>query len=407
MGEKSNETSWAVPSSVKPTSAILFPPSRVFTYANSKSIMWSLHEHTPPTKRSCSVLGQFQPHIADKSILPRSVVWRHNTLRLLDQNSLHFPYKLQYIEPTTPEAVAGAIREMKVRGAPAISLAGGYGLILAGMKSQTQSPREFYDELKQVGAALKRTRPTAVNLTNVINRILTRIHPEMNIKRQKEQILEEIQKIHAEEEETYRALSRRGAELIPEHARVLTHCNTGALATGTSYGTALGIIQFAYQQGKIDHAYVTETRPRLQGLKITAWELQQLHIPTTVLVEGAVGYLLAKEKIACILVGADRVLTNEQPPYFVLNKVGTLPLAILANYYKIPLIVASPHSTFDHQKKLNQIEIEFRESGEITHIQGVQIAPYNTNALNPAFDITPPVLITAIVTEKEIIYPNE
>ena len=355
---------------------------------------------------SWSLLGQFKPRMGDRSVLPRSVVWIHNTLRLFDQNSLHFPYKLRYIEATTPEAVADAIRDMNVRGAPAIALAGGYSLALAAMRSRTKSSVEFYAEMKRVGAALKRTRPTAVNLANVLDRIFTVLDLEMEVEQHKKRILEEIKRIHAEEEETYKALSQRGSKLIPEHANVLTHCNTGALATGTSYGTALGIIQFAHREGKIDHVYVTETRPRLQGLKITAWELQQLHIPSTVIVEGAAGYLLAKEEIACILVGADRVLTSENPPYFVLNKVGTLPLAILAKYYNVPLVVASPLSSFDPQKKLNQIKIELREMWEITHFQGHQIAPDNTHALNPAFDITPPDLISAIVTENEIIYPN-
>ncbi len=345
------------------------------------------------------------PRIRDDSRLPRSVVWLHNTLRLLDQNSLQFPYNLQYIEATTPEAVITAIKEMSVRGAPAISLAGGYGLAIAAIKSKSKFSQEFFIEMTRVGTTFKSTRPTAVNLVNVIDRILTGLNPEMDIDQQKEYIIEEIKRIHAEEEATYRDLSRRGAELLTDHIKVLTHCNTGALATGTAYGTAIGIIQKAHQQSKIQHVYATETRPRLQGLKITAWELQQLQIPTTVIVEGAVGYVLANKEIDCILVGADRVLINEQPPYFVLNKVGTLPLAILAKYYKIPLIVAAPHSTFDHQKKLKHIEIELRNKREITHFQGFQIAPDNINTLNPAFDITPPDLITAIVTEKEIIYP--
>ena len=195
-----------------------------------------------------------------------------------------------------------------------------------------------------------------------------------------------MKKIHTEEENTYRLLSERGSEFISESVRVITHCNTGALATGTSYGTALGIIQIAHQEGKLEHVYVTETRPRFQGLKITSWELQQLQIPFTVLVDSAIGYLMTQKKIDCVLVGADRILLNEDPSYYVLNKIGTLPLAILAKYFDIPFIVAAPYSTFDHQMKLNQITIELRESQELTEIQGYPIAPDNINILNPAFD---------------------
>jgi len=338
--------------------------------------------------------------------LPRSVLWSNRTLKLLDQASLQFPYHLRYIEATTPETVTLAIREMNVRGAPAIGLAGGYALALAALRSSTASSVVFSAEMNQIGEILKGTRPTAVNLVNVINQILRVLDPLQEVAQQKERIIEEITKIHHEEEETYRMLSQRGAELLSEHARVLTHCNTGALATGTSYGTALGIIQVAHQAGKIDHVYATETRPRFQGLKITAWELQQLQIPFTLLVEGAVGYLLSKEQLTAILVGADRVLTQEDPPYVVLNKIGTLSLAILAHYYKVPFIVAAPCSSFDRKKLLNQVKIELRDPQEITHFQDHPIAPSHTPALNPAFDITPPSLITAIVTEKEIIYPN-
>ncbi|MFQ6123170.1 MAG: S-methyl-5-thioribose-1-phosphate isomerase [Candidatus Heimdallarchaeota archaeon] len=351
-------------------------------------------------------MKEITPQIRDDPCLPRSVVWLDNLLRLLDQNSVQFPYNLQYIEATTSEAVIAAIKEMNVRGAPAISLAGGYGLALAAIKSKSKSSQEFYSEMIRAGSTLKSTRPTAVNLANVIDRILKSLNPKLDIEQQKEYIVKEIKRIHAEEEATYRNLSQRGVELLTDHAQVLTHCNTGALATGTTYGTAIGIIQLGHQQGKIRHVYATETRPRLQGLKITAWELQQLKIPTTIIVEGAVGYVLAKKEIDCILVGADRVLINEQPPYFVLNKIGTLPLAIMAKYYNIPLIVASPYSTFDYQNKLKEIKIELRDKREITHFEGHQIAPENINALNLAFDVTPPDLITAIVTEKEIIYPT-
>jgi methylthioribose-1-phosphate isomerase len=260
--------------------------------------------------------------------------------------------------------------------------------------------------MKQIVTNLQNARPTAVNLVNVTNRIISVLDPTMEVSHQKNCILNEMIKIHEEEETTYRLLSERGSDIIPERATILTHCNTGALATGTSFGTAIGIIQVSYQNDKIKRVYITETRPRLQGLRITAWELQQLQIPFTVIVDNAVGYLLATKKITCILIGADRVLTNESPPYYILNKIGTLSLAILAKYYNIPLIVASPHSSFDNKKTLNQIKIETRASKEITHIQNHQIAPNNINTLNPAFDITPPDLITAIVTEKEIIYPN-
>ncbi len=338
--------------------------------------------------------------------LPRSVEWTNNSLRLLDQNSLFYPYNLCFIELTTLNSVIDAIQTMSVRGAPAIGLVGGYGLVLAAMHCQIQSSIEFYNTMKQVVVNLQNTRPTAVNLANVTNRIISVLDPTMDVLHQKNSILKEMIKINAEEETTYRLLSERGTNIIPEQATILTHCNTGALATGTSFGTAIGIIQNSYLNNKIKHVYITETRPRLQGLRITAWELQQLQIPFTVLVDNAVGYLLATKKISCILIGADRILTNESPPYFVLNKIGTLSLAILAKYYKIPLIVASPHSTFDNKKTLSQIKIENRASNEITHIQNLQIAPNNINTLNPAFDITPPDLITAIVTEKEIIYPN-
>ncbi len=338
--------------------------------------------------------------------LPRSVEWTKNSLRLLDQNSLFYPYNLRFIELTTPNSVIDAIRTMSVRGAPAIGLVGGYGLVLAAMRCQIQSSTEFYNTMQQIVTNLQNARPTAVNLVNVTNRIISILDPTMEVSHQKNCILKEMIKIHAEEETTYRLLSERGSDIIPEQATILTHCNTGALATGTSFGTALGIIQISYLNDKIKHVYVTETRPILQGLRITAWEFQQLQNPCTVLVDNAVGYLLATKKISCILIGADRILTNESPSYFVLNKIGTLSIAILAKYYKIPLIVASPYSSFDYKNTLSQIIIETRASNEITHIQNHQISPNNINTLNPAFDITPPDLITAIVTEKKIIYPN-
>jgi methylthioribose-1-phosphate isomerase len=276
--------------------------------------------------------------------------------------------------------VADAIRQMVVRGAPAIGIAAAYGMALAALQAQN---------LQAARNELAASRPTAVNLFWALDRIDRIEGPDF------ERILAEAQAIEREDLAMNLAIGRNGAELIPQGANVLTICNTGALATA-GHGTALGIIRSAHEDGKAIHVWSCETRPRQQGLRLTAFELQKEHIPFHAIVDSAAAMLMAQGRVDCVVAGADRIAANGDSA----NKIGTYMLAVLANFHEIPFYIAAPSSTLDRKMASGEeIEIEHRSGSELTHIDGTAMAPDGCEVFNPAFDVTPGRLITSIVTE--------
>ncbi|MDW8052677.1 MAG: S-methyl-5-thioribose-1-phosphate isomerase [Armatimonadota bacterium] len=329
----------------------------------------------------------------------RPVAWHEGVVAVLDQTQL--PERVVVEEFDDWRGVAEAIRAMKVRGAPAIGIAAAYGLALAARQIDAPTMDAFRAEFERVCQAFAQTRPTAVNLFGAIERMQRVVAHAQTPEEARARLLTEAQAIQQEDYEADLALARHGAALLPEGARVLTICNTGALATG-GIGTALGIIRVAYAQGKLAHVYVCETRPRWQGLRLTAWELLQEGIPFEVIADGAAGLLMAQGNVDAVITGADRIAANGDTA----NKIGTYTLAVLAHYHGVPLYVAAPESTIDPTTPEGvHIPIEQRDPSEITHVGGVWVAPVGTPAYNPAFDITPASLISAIITEKGVYRP--
>jgi methylthioribose-1-phosphate isomerase len=324
------------------------------------------------------------------------IEWLDDRLRILDQSKL--PHEESFIDLVDYHNVALAIREMKVRGAPAIGIAAAYGIALGAQSIRGENKDEFLSQLDELIQTFASTRPTAVNLFRAISRMKRAVIGD-DVSQIKRALVNEAKQIHQEEIEATRRLSQLGAGLIKDRFTVLTHCNTGALATG-SYGTALGIIKAAKEQGKRISVFADETRPLLQGARLTTWELEQEGIPVTLITDSMAGYFMHQGKIDCVIVGADRIAANGD----VANKIGTYTLAVLARENSIFFYVAAPTSTVDLSLPSGaEIPIEQREPEEVTHIQGIRIAPEGTNAANPAFDITPHSYITAIITEKGII----
>ncbi|MCX7993393.1 MAG: S-methyl-5-thioribose-1-phosphate isomerase [Fimbriimonadales bacterium] len=327
------------------------------------------------------------------------VAWREGVVAILDQTQL--PARVVIEEFDDWRGVAEAIREMKVRGAPAIGIAAAYGLVLAAHQIQGTTMDAFRTAFGAVCAAFAQTRPTAVNLFGAIERMQQVVARSQTPDEARTRLLAEAEAIQREDYEADRAMGEQGAELLPDNARVMTICNTGALATG-GIGTALGIIRVAYAQSKLRHVYACETRPRMQGLKLTAWELLQEGIPFEVIADGAAGTLMAQGKVDAVIAGADRIAANGDTA----NKIGTYTLAVLARYHGIPFYIAAPESTIDPATVDGAaIPIEYRDASELTHIGGLQVAPTGAPALNPAFDVTPATLIAAIITEKGVYRP--
>ena len=324
--------------------------------------------------------------------------WTDHGVRFLDQTKL--PTEETYVLSSTPEQVADAIRTMIVRGAPAIGVAAAMGIALAAKNSTAESPDELKDEIDHAGELIAKTRPTAVNLFWAIQRMKEkferlRTQPVAHIK---QALIEEAQRMHAEDIAANQAMGRHGATLMPSSGGVLTHCNAGALATA-GYGTALGVIRAAVEQGKKIHVYADETRPFLQGARLTAWELMKDGIPTTVISDNMAGAMMRQGKIGAIVVGADRIAANGD----VANKIGTYTVAVLAREHRIPFYVAAPISTVDLAcPDGSKIPIEQRNVIEISHIGGKQIVPDGVSIENPAFDVTPAKYVAAIITERGI-----
>ncbi len=331
----------------------------------------------------------------------RSIEWQDNALRLLDQRKL--PAETVYLELRDPQMVAEAIRTMVVRGAPAIGAAAAYGLALAALHSTAQRTTDIVREVERAAELLRASRPTAVNLFWAIQRVMDKVRASRDLTPDalRDIILCEAHAIAAEDIQANKQIGLNAQPLIPNPAKILHHCNTGSLAT-VDYGTALGIIRIAHERGKQVHAYLDETRPRLQGAKLSAWELNQLGIPHTVIVDGASGFVMRKIGIDLCVVGADRIAANGDTA----NKIGTYNLALVAKAHGVPFYVAAPTSTIDMSIRCgDDIPIEERDAEEITHVGSERVVPEGSPVLNYAFDVTPADLITAIITEKGVAYP--
>ena len=328
----------------------------------------------------------------------QTLEWTDQGVRFIDQTRL--PSEEIYVTCTTHEQVADVIRNMVVRGAPAIGVAAAMGIALGVNNSKAESTGDLERDFDQVCDLIGKTRPTAVNLFWAIRRMQEkfdriRIHPIPQIK---QALVEEAQSMHAQDIAANQAMGRHGAALMPSAGGVLTHCNAGALATA-GYGTALGVIRAAVEQGKKIHVYADETRPFLQGSRLTAWELVKDGIPTTVISDNMAGAMMKQGKIGAIIVGADRIAANGD----VANKIGTYTVAILAKEHGIPFYVAAPISTVDFAcPDGSKIPIEQRNRKEVTHIAGKQMVPNGVEVENPAFDVTPAKYVAAIITEKGI-----
>jgi methylthioribose-1-phosphate isomerase len=325
------------------------------------------------------------------------IKWCDDRLLLLDQRLL--PQQERWNEYDDCDEVADAITDMVVRGAPAIGVTAAYGIVLAARKAWNDAGSAWHDAMKQPLEKLANSRPTAVNLFWAINRMTACYTKLADSVSPVSALLDEAIAIHEEDIAANHTMGKYGADLIDANSTVLTHCNAGALATG-GFGTALGVIRQGYAEGKITQVYADETRPWLQGARLTAWELQKDNIPVILQSEGAAASLMATGKLDWIIVGADRIAANGD----VANKVGTYMLAILAKYHDVKMMVAAPTSTIDWALADGSlIPIEQRSESEVTMIQGQTIAPAGVAASNPAFDVTPANLIDAIVTEEGVI----
>lgn len=330
-----------------------------------------------------------------------SIIWGNGKLKLLDQTRL--PTETVYLECTNYRQVAAAIQRLQVRGAPAIGIAAAYGLVLGAGEHQDKNFSGFANNIKEVARELASTRPTAVNLFWAIERMLAKLIDMQTIPPESwfSAFEEEALAIHREDLEMNRQIGWWGNQLIEPGAQILTHCNAGALATG-GYGTALGVIRAAHQAGKNISVYACETRPLLQGARLTAWELKQDRIPVTLITDNMAGYLLQQGRINCVVVGADRITVNGDAA----NKIGTYSLAVLAYHHQIPFYIAAPRSTFDYKIISGaDIPIEERNPEEICFFGGCAVAPHGISVYNPAFDITPNRYVTGYITERGILKP--
>ena len=334
-------------------------------------------------------------------LMIQTLEWTERGVRFIDQTKL--PTEEVYVDCATYEEVADVIRNMVVRGAPAIGVAAAMGIALGVKNSKAESTGDLKREFDHICDVIGKTRPTAVNLFWAIRRMqqkfeALRVHPVQQIKRA---LIEEARRMHAEDIAINRAMGQHGSALMPASGGVLTHCNAGALATA-GYGTALGVIRAAIEDGKKIHVYADETRPFLQGSRLTAWELMKDGIPTTVISDNMSGAMMRQGKIGAVIVGADRIAANGD----VANKIGTYTVAVLAKEHNIPFYVAAPISTIDlATPDGSKIPIEQRNPAEVTHIAGKAIAPEGVGVENPAFDVTPAKYVTAIVTERGIARP--
>lgn len=332
----------------------------------------------------------------------KTVMWENNKVVMINQNKL--PNELEYITCTSVQDVAKAIKEMKVRGAPAIGVTAALGLALAASNSTTTDRHELIKNLENAGEILTSTRPTAVNLFWAAEIILNKAKSVTGSSEEiREAVIRKAITMAEEDVKSNRKIGEFGANLIDDGDTVGTVCNAGWLATAGEYGTALSPIKVAHGQGKKVNVIAMETRPRFQGARLTAFELMNDGIPVKVIVDGALGYCMSKGMVDKFICGADRIIVKSGG--HVANKIGTYMASVLADKHKVPFYVAAPSSTFDFFKDLSELVIEERSKNEIGIINGKWIIPEEVNVFNPAFDVTPPDLVRGFITEKGVLFP--
>jgi methylthioribose-1-phosphate isomerase len=330
----------------------------------------------------------------------KPIEWlKDDKVRFLDQTRL--PQDEVWISTDNYRVIELAIRGLQVRGAPLIGIAAAYGLALASLSIRETRTDRFRLQLQEAADRLASTRPTAVNLTWALKRMLGGADRAVTIDELRRVLVDEAKRIHEEDVAANLRIGAAGAELLPEESMVLTHCNAGSLATG-GYGTALGVIRSAFAANRLERVFATETRPLVQGARLTAWELAQEGIPFTIVVDAAAGSLLRRGFVTAVVVGADRIAANGD----VANKIGTYQIAVLARENGVPFYVAAPTSTIDLSLPSgDDIPIEERSPDEVTSVRGVPITQDATTVLNPAFDVTPGTYLTAIITENGVVRP--
>ncbi len=331
----------------------------------------------------------------------KTIEWTGSAARIIDQTCL--PGEVVYMDLTTVDQMCEAIEVLRVRGAPAIGVAAAYGVVLGAMASQGKEDRPFRQDVVRAVKQLRKTRPTAVNLFWALDRMMGVLDrgQEWGVDRIVATLLDEALHIHQEDAQRCQRIGENGADLLGEQATVMTHCNAGALATG-GWGTALGVLYAARERGIKVKVFVPETRPLLQGARLTSWELSQNGIDVTLIADSSRGFVMRRYGIDCCIVGADRIASNGDAA----NKIGTYSLSILAQAHGVPFYVAAPLSTFDPALSCGEeIPIEERGRDEIASLCGITVAPQGVPVFNPAFDVTPADHITAIITEVGILRP--
>jgi methylthioribose-1-phosphate isomerase len=330
----------------------------------------------------------------------RTIEWKKGVVTTIDQTKL--PHKVILLNFRKCKDVASAINTMKIRGAPLIGAAAAYGLALAAYNSKTKNAKVLIKELEASAELLRKTRPTGVNLFWAVNRILEKAHgTSKTVKELVEIVINEAQKIADEDVQMNKKIGEYGSQIINNGDKILTHCNAGGLAT-VDYGTALGVIRGAWERGKKISVLATETRPKLQGARLTAYELKREKIPFTLITDNMVGYVMSKGLVSKVVVGADRIVRDA-----VVNKIGTYSIAVLAHEHAIPFYAAAPSSTFDLAHTSQDVVIEQRNPKEVTRFGPINIAPKGVKVLNPAFDITPMKYVNAVICEKGVLPAEE
>jgi methylthioribose-1-phosphate isomerase len=323
------------------------------------------------------------------------IQWQNGTVLTPDQTKL--PLQEATLEINTLDQMAEAIKTLRVRGAPLLGAAAAFGIAIVAYHSKADTPEKLRNEVENAAVIIKNQRPTAVNLFWGADRVLNRARSvEGNVEQIKAVIIEEAQKIADEDAAQNYAMGKHGAEVIKDGDTILTHCNAGELAT-VEYGTALGVIRAAWEQGKKIKVIADETRPLLQGARLTTYELKRDGIPVTLITDNMAGYVMSKGLVDLVIVGADRIVQDA-----VFNKIGTYSVAVLAKEHNIPFYVAAPKSTFDLTRKAADVIVEERKPEEVTHISGIQVAPNDVNVFNPAFDATPLKYVEGIICENVI-----
>jgi len=329
----------------------------------------------------------------------RTIEWKDGVVVIVDQTKL--PNEVVWVEMKNSDGVASAIKEMKLRGAPLIGVAAAYGLALSAFHSKAEKREDLMKELEMSAEVLRKTRPTAVNLFWAIDRVMKRAQETLGTKEAlADAVVAEAQRMADEDVEVNKRMGRYGSQLIEDGDVVLTHCNAGSLAT-VDYGTALGVVRAAIEEGKNVKVIACETRPRLQGARLTCYELMRDNISVTLIADTMVGYVMSKGLVDKVVVGADRIVRDA-----VLNKIGTYNVAVLASEHGIPFYVAAPMSTMDQSHTSEDAIIEERSPNEVTNVRSERIAPEGVKVLNPAFDITPLEYVDAVITEEGILTPE-